>query len=107
MAKISNARNTTTKPHASHILNDRALFVSFIFTDTNIQMIKNHPRLSVIISFIFTDKNNRKIENHLRFAITEKIIRKACPMLLHSVYSIILLYILRYTRAHSYIKSRQ
>ena len=64
MMKFSNARNSTTNTRANYILRYHALFVSFIFVDMKIQMIPNHPGLSVLISFIFADTNNQMIVNH-------------------------------------------
>ena len=75
--------------------------------DMNIKMITNYLCISVIIYFIFTNTNNQIIANHPQFSITEKIIRKVCLVLLCYVYSLILLYIQRYTHTHSYIKSCQ
>ena len=69
--KISNARNCTTKPCANQIKKDHVFFVSFICTDINIQIITNHPHISVIISFICTYTNNRIISNKLHVSITE------------------------------------
>ena len=79
----------------------------FICADTKIQIITNHPRLSVLIYFICRDTNKQIISNYLRISITENIIRKAFLMLLCSIYSLIQPYIRRYTRTHSYIKPCQ
>ena len=69
--KISNARNCTTKPCANQIKKDHVFFVSFICTDINIQMMTNHPHLSILISFIFMDTNNRMIANHTHISIKD------------------------------------
>ena len=66
---------------------------------------KNHPPLSIFISFIWMDTNNQMILNHLGLSVNDKqIIRKVCLMSLSSFYIPIQLYILRYTRTHFYIK---
>ena len=52
-------------------LKDRAFFISFIYTDMNIQMITNHPCLSILLYFIFKDTKNWIIANNPHISITE------------------------------------
>ena len=79
------------------------IFSIFICTDFNIQIITIHLHLYELISFICTNTNNWIIVK--TWAVN--IIRKSHLMLLQFFYSLVLLYILRYTRMHQYITFRQ
>ena len=107
MTKTPNAHNITTKPAQLISKKTTHFLVCYIYMDMNIQMITNHPRLSILIFLFLLTRIIGYLQIARTLTLTGNITRKACLMLIHSVYSLILLYIQRYTHTHLYIKYRQ